>query len=142
MEFTGKVIGYLPTRQGNSKGQVLTIYTLLFEEGDKFKNTICGSVFHAEGKEAPYLPKTGEEVKVSFNLVSREFNGKWYTDVKIWRMVATAGANTSSVVSNTPYQPQPQAQPPKQQTYQQQSRPSVEEEPYDSANANDVDLPF
>lgn len=28
----------------------------------------------------------GNEVKVSFDLESREYNGKWYTDVKAWKV--------------------------------------------------------
>lgn len=28
----------------------------------------------------------GDTLKVSVNIESREFNGKWYTDVKAWRM--------------------------------------------------------
>ncbi len=27
----------------------------------------------------------GEEVTVSFDLESREFNGRWYTDVRAWK---------------------------------------------------------
>ena len=30
--------------------------------------------------------QVGDKVKVSFNLSSREFNGRWYTDVRAWRI--------------------------------------------------------
>ena len=34
--------------------------------------------------------QVGDRVKVSFNIKSREFNGRWYTDLQIWR-IAPAG---------------------------------------------------
>ena len=30
--------------------------------------------------------QVNDKVKVSFNLSSREFNGRWYTDVRAWRI--------------------------------------------------------
>ena len=41
----------------------------------------------------------GSDVKVSFNVESREYNGKWYTDVKAWRIEAAGPSipgNTST----------------------------------------------
>ena len=35
--------------------------------------------------------KVGDRVKVSFNVKSREYNGRWYNDLQIWR-IAPAGA--------------------------------------------------
>ena len=30
--------------------------------------------------------QVGDRVKVSFNLSSREYNGRWYTDIRAWRI--------------------------------------------------------
>ena len=30
--------------------------------------------------------QVGDKVRISFNLSSREFNGRWYTDVRAWRI--------------------------------------------------------
>ena len=30
--------------------------------------------------------KTGEQLTVSIDLESREYNGRWYTDVKAWKV--------------------------------------------------------
>ena len=35
--------------------------------------------------------QVGDKVRISFNLSSREFNGRWYTDVRAWR-IEPAGA--------------------------------------------------
>jgi len=42
---------------------------------------ICGAT-----KLTSFPMKTGDEVTVSFDLESRDFNGKWYTDVKAWKV--------------------------------------------------------
>ena len=36
--------------------------------------------------------KQGQEVEVSLNLKSREYNGKWYTNVNGWKIEAGASA--------------------------------------------------
>jgi len=49
--------------------------------------------------------KVGQNVKVSFNLKSQEFKGKWYLNATAWRVEAT-GASQSQPQQNT----QPEAQ--------------------------------
>ena len=38
--------------------------------------------------------QVGDRIKVSFNLKSREYNGRWYNDLQIWR-IAPAGQTTA-----------------------------------------------
>ena len=38
--------------------------------------------------------QVGDKVKVAFNLSSREYNGRWYTDVRAWR-IEPAGSTGS-----------------------------------------------
>lgn len=35
--------------------------------------------------------QTGQTVKVSFNPESREYNGKWYTDLRAWKIETNSG---------------------------------------------------
>lgn len=47
--------------------------------------------------------KAGEEVKVYFDAQSREYNGRWYTDLRAWRIdKAGAGSNPSAPQYNSP----------------------------------------
>ena len=41
----------------------------------------------------------GANLKVSFGVESREYNGRWYTDIKAWR-IETVGAGTSEAPAN------------------------------------------
>lgn len=38
-----------------------------------------------------YKLKAGEEVNASIDIESREYNGKWYTDVKAWKIEKQGG---------------------------------------------------
>ncbi|MEG1910805.1 MAG: DUF3127 domain-containing protein, partial [Bacteroidales bacterium] len=43
----------------------------------------------------------GTILTISFDVESREFNGKWYTDVKAWRVEVGAGAPEGGSASYT-----------------------------------------
>ncbi len=56
--------------------------------------------------------QVNDKVKVSFNLSSREYNGRWYTDVRVWRIEpaqAGAPAQPSYAASMPPAAPMPSA---------------------------------
>jgi hypothetical protein len=55
--------------------------------------------------------QVGDRVKVSFNLKSREFNGRWYNDLQIWR-ISPAGAAQPAAPAPTPAAPAPVAPAP------------------------------
>jgi len=51
--------------------------------------------------------KPGNMLKIDFDVESREYNGRWYTDVKAWK-VEVAGSGSGSempVASGQQYQP-------------------------------------
>jgi hypothetical protein len=53
--------------------------------------------------------QVGDKVKVSFNLSAREYNGRWYNDIRAWR-IEPAGAAPAAAPSPVP--PAPAAPPP------------------------------
>ena len=46
--------------------------------------------------------QVGDTVKVSFNPVSREFNGRWYTDLRAWRISGNVAAASAAPVPPPP----------------------------------------
>ena len=91
----------------------------------------------------------GDQIKVAFNVSSREFNGKWYTDLRAWR-ISPAGAqapasgygapaygqNTAGTAPASGYQDVPAGFAPSYGAGPQQVPPhSIEDMPED-------DLPF
>lgn len=51
----------------------------------QFARKVCFSLFNEKTGLLKNL-NPGQEVEVSFNLESREFNGKWYTNVNAWKI--------------------------------------------------------
>jgi hypothetical protein len=75
----------------------------------------------------------GDTLKVSFDLQSREYNGRWYTDVRAWRLEkegTTVAAAAEPAHAGDTNNPAP-------------STPLPAEDPFTSAPAQQVDdLPF
>lgn len=69
----------------------------------------------------------GCEYNISFDMESREFNGRWYTDVIPWKAVALNGQQQVPV--QQAQQPQVQYQPAPQQGYVPQ-QPMVQQQGY------------
>ena len=70
--------------------------------------------------------QVGDKIKVSFNLKAREYNGRWYNDLQIWR-ISPAGA----AAPTTPGAP----------AYPAQSAPSFPAQTGNSAPANEAPAP-
>jgi len=79
-----------------------------YKEGN-FPNKLCVSVWGQDKVNELARFNAGDEVKIAFNLSSREFNGKWYTDVKAWKIESLSArqqaASNYGTSSNGGYPP-------------------------------------
>ena len=84
MEITGKIVELLPVKSGKSaKGEWKKQEFILETEG-QYPKKIC---FMAWGdKIDEFAIKQGEQLSVSIDIESREYNGRWYTDIKAWQV--------------------------------------------------------
>jgi hypothetical protein len=89
MELTGKLVSVLPEQTGNGKNGVWRKQDVVIETEGKFPKKICVSIWGDKADRSILQP--GNQLKVSFDLESREFNGRWYTDVKAWKVEAAGG---------------------------------------------------
>ena len=94
MEISGRVIKVLPEVTGQGKNGTWIKQEFLIETTDQYPKKVLISAW---GNQVDSLRQFGEgaDVKVSFNLESREYNNRYYTDVRSWRIEA-AGAPSSS----------------------------------------------
>ncbi len=91
LEITGKISQILPLETGESKnGQWKKQFFILDFMDGNYPKKVCISAWGDKTDSLRNL-LPGSDVKVSFNVDSREYNGRWYTDVKAWRIEA-AGA--------------------------------------------------
>jgi len=92
MDISGKIIQFLPVQSGQGKNGTWKKQEFILETGDNYPKKICIAVWGDKIDMGSF--KTGDLVDVSFDVESREYNGRWYTDVKAWKMVSkSAGGN-------------------------------------------------
>lgn len=86
MEVTGNLIKKLDIQKGISKaGKEWQKMSFVIETDSKYNNQICFDLF-GEEKIAMLDQEIGSELKVYFNLSSREFNGRYYTQAQAWKI--------------------------------------------------------
>ena len=87
MEITGKIIAVLPERGGISKtGNEWKMQEYVLETtGEQYPKKMCFNVFGAD-KIAQFNIQAGEEMVVSFDINAREYNGRWYNDIRAWKV--------------------------------------------------------
>ena len=84
MEFEGVVYKILPPTKGTSARGDWQRQEVIFELPQEFSRKVCVIFFNKESDVARL--REGMTCTVSVNIESREYNGKWYTDVRAWRV--------------------------------------------------------
>ena len=86
MEITGKIIAVLPERGGVSKtGNEWKMQEYVLETHEQYPRKMCFNVFGAD-KIAQFNIQAGDELTVSFDINAREYNGRWYNDIRAWKV--------------------------------------------------------
>ena len=68
-------------------------FILEYQDGN-FPAEVCFTAWGQDKVSELDAFQAGSQVKVSFNVRAREYNGKWYNDLRIWRITsASAGQN-------------------------------------------------
>ena len=92
MEITGKIIAVLPEQGGVSKnGNEWKKQEYVLETHDQYPKKVCFQLFGAD-RIAQAAIQPGEELTVSFDIESREYMGKWYTNINAWKVERPAAA--------------------------------------------------
>ena len=141
MEIVGKIIQVLPLQEGvgKSSGQPWKIQSYVLETQEQYPKKVCFELF-GEERINNNRCQLDDIVTVSFDIDSHEYNGKWYTRIRAWRV-------QQGIVTNND---QPMAQPVAQttqtaQTVQQQPATTMggNTTPFDAAaDDENTDLPF
>ena len=140
MEIVGRIIQVLPAQEGVSKtsGNPWKIQSYVLETQEQYPRKVCFEIF-GEDKIKNNPCQLDDLVTVSFDIESREFNGRWYTSIRAWRVQQgdTTAASAAPAAQAAPEQPaaQPAAQP-------MGGNPNVQT--FDAAAQDDegTDLPF
>lgn len=95
MQLTAKLTQLLPLQTGSGKNGEWKKQDIIVETGGQYPKKICVSVW-GDKIDANKL-KPGNMLKIDFDIESREYNSRWYTDVKAWKIeVEGAGSQQES----------------------------------------------
>jgi hypothetical protein len=86
LEITGKIIQQLEQQSGASKtGKNWVKQDFVIETPGQYPKKVCLSAW-GDATDTLANASVGDHVNISFNLESREYNGKWYTEARVWKM--------------------------------------------------------
>lgn len=112
LELEGRIVRKLNVQNGSSARGPWSKQEFIFEyqEGN-FPTQVCMNVWGEDKVRDLARHNDGDKVKVSFNLSSREYNGRWYTDVRAWRIESAAPAASAPSQDPGPMPPPPMEEP-------------------------------
>lgn len=94
MELNGKVITILPQVTGEGKNGQWKKQEFVIETGDQYPKKV---IFELWGDKIDSNPVVeGQDITVYFDAESREYNGRWYTNLRAWRVSASGGAKPAN----------------------------------------------
>ena len=101
MEVVGKIILKLPLQSGVSQaGNNWKKQEYVLETEDSYPKKVHFDFF---GDKADQFPlNVGDRVRLSFDIESREYNGRWYTSIRGWKAQAAAAAAAAEVPQQGP----------------------------------------
>jgi hypothetical protein len=114
MEVKGKVIQLLALQSGMGKKGPWKKQEFILETQSQYPKKVCLSVWGE--KVDQYNLAVGDLVSVAVDLESREYNGRWYTEARAWKVDKIGGGGGSV--------------------------PPPDQEPFYSESASSEDLPF
>ena len=97
MEFEGTVFRIMPPTSGQSARGAWQRQEVIFDmkSQSQYPRKVCITFFNKPEEVARLV--VGAEYTVSIDIESREYNGKWYTDVRAWRVQPKQEESTPAV---------------------------------------------
>lgn len=103
-EINGKVIAVLPIATGEGKNGTWKSQDYVLETGGQYQKKVCFNLFGDSIEK--FNVGIDDEIKVSYDIESRECNGRWFTTVRAWKVEKEAGVTGQApVVNNVPTPP-------------------------------------
>jgi len=147
LEIEGRILRKLAVQSGTSaRGQWSKQEFIVEYQDGNFPSNICFNVWGEDKVRDLERYQVGDVVKVSFSPSSREFNGRWYTDLRAWRISAAGGEDArpsgfaqDHAASGPAYADVPAGFAPRQTAPQQAPAPTIDDF---SEHQVEDDLPF
>jgi len=98
MQLTAKLVQLLPLQTGTGKNGAWKKQDIIVETEGQYPKKVCVSIWGDKINESQL--QVGSQLSILFDLESREYNGRWYTDVKAWKIEAAGAAKTAGTESH------------------------------------------
>jgi hypothetical protein len=86
LSVRGKVVSILNVESGIARtGNPWKKQEFIVETADQFPKKICFTLFNDKINQLTGIQE-GEELEVSFDIESREYNGKWFHNINAWKI--------------------------------------------------------
>ena len=96
LSVKGKLSRKLNVESGTSKaGKEWKKQSFLVDTGAQYNPEICFQLFGDDKIELLNHHNEGDQVEVSFNLSSKEYNGRYFHNIDAWRIENIGGTATS-----------------------------------------------
>lgn len=104
LQVKGKLIEKLQIESGEGRNGRWEKRSFVIETDEQFPKKICIVLW---GDKVSLLERVteGDIVNVSINIESREYNSRWYTDVKAWRIEKEADEGQGATLPPVPDEP-------------------------------------
>lgn len=101
MELSGKVFKVMPVESGEGKNGVWKKQQVIIEiDNGKYPKKVAVVFWGDLTNNESFVD--GRDISVEFDIESREYNGKWYTDVKAWRINNNSASSNNNAAKSTP----------------------------------------
>lgn len=91
MEISGTIISLLPLQTGQGKnGNAWKKQEFILETAAQYPKKVCISLWGEKVDQNKI--NIGDKVVASIDVESREYNGRWYTDVRAWKIANQAAS--------------------------------------------------
>ncbi len=87
LDLKGRLVKKLPLVSGEGRNGKWEKQEFVIETDDQYPKKICISLWGDNIKKLESVQE-GDKLTVSVNIESREYNERWYTDVRAWRIQA------------------------------------------------------
>ena len=138
MDIKGKIIQKLELQSGTSKaGNAWKKQEYVLETMDSYPRKVKFDFFGDRADQYPL--EVGDIITLSYDIESREFNGRWYTDIRGFKAVKEDP--NAVAAAPAPYTPAGEPAPAPAPTADGMETPPPAADTFDQASAGD-DLPF
>lgn len=152
MDITGRIIAALPERSGTSSrnGSQWRVASYVLETQEQYPRKICFEVFSNDNNDriTAFNIQVGEVLNVSFDIDAHEYQGRWYNQIRAFRVDRNLQATPDGVPTPdgapvpppvaTPFGAAP-AQAPAPVA---PAAPAPEANPFGGEAGDETDLPF